>query len=216
VSSEVRESRRSDARDNRVRVLQAAREAFAAGGLQVTIREIARRSGVSAATIYRHFGAKDELLSAAFADQTASCSSILQEGLDAQDAWAGFCLAFDRLVTVHALDRGFARGFTTRLAPGAEATTDRDRTTAMLMSLIRRAQRDGSMRSDLRLQDVVVALMAHEGIRAGSPAQHVAASRRLAALLLQSFRANPVVTPLPPASAAVLASWPDEHEVSAR
>jgi AcrR family transcriptional regulator len=208
VSSEVRESRRSDARDNRVRVLQAAREAFAAGGLQVTIREIARRSGVSAATIYRHFGAKDELLSAAFADQTASCSSILQEGLDAQDAWAGFCLAFDRLVTVHALDRGFA--------PGAEATTDRDRTTAMLMSLIRRAQRDGSMRSDLRLQDVVVALMAHEGIRAGSPAQHVAASRRLAALLLQSFRANPVVTPLPPASAAVLASWPDEHEVSAR
>ncbi|MGD0608004.1 MAG: helix-turn-helix domain-containing protein [Streptosporangiaceae bacterium] len=37
---------RSDARDNRDLILEAAREVFAAEGLNVPMREIARRAGV--------------------------------------------------------------------------------------------------------------------------------------------------------------------------
>jgi hypothetical protein len=49
------------------------------------------------------------------------------------------------------------------------------------------------------LEDIILALMANEGIRAESPATRVAASRRFAALMIQSFQANPVPAALPPA-----------------
>lgn len=43
----VPQTLRSDARDNRERILGAARELFAAEGLDVPMRKIARRAGVS-------------------------------------------------------------------------------------------------------------------------------------------------------------------------
>jgi hypothetical protein len=49
------------------------------------------------------------------------------------------------------------------------------------------------------LEDISLALMANEGIRAESPELRVAASRRFAALMIQSFQADPVAAPLPPA-----------------
>ncbi|WP_206685957.1 hypothetical protein [Kribbella qitaiheensis] len=57
----------------------------------------------------------------------------------------------------------------------------------------------GSLRDDLVLEDVSLVLIANEGIRAESPEMRVAAARRFAALILQSFRANPAARPLPPA-----------------
>ena len=60
---------RADAVRNRARVLEAALEAFAAEGLAVPIDEIARRAGVGAGTVYRHFPAKEDLVEAVIADQ---------------------------------------------------------------------------------------------------------------------------------------------------
>jgi AcrR family transcriptional regulator len=52
---------RSDAQDNRERILDAARAVFAADGFDAPMREIARRAGVGPATVYRHFPAKATL-----------------------------------------------------------------------------------------------------------------------------------------------------------
>jgi AcrR family transcriptional regulator len=191
---------RSDARDNRVRILAVARAAFAGEGLDVPIREIARRAGVGPATVYRHFPTKEALFAAAFAEQMALCSAVVEEGLAASDPWRGFCLVIEKLMEMHALDRGFSRAFTSRLPRTADYfTADRDRTLRMLLDLVRRAKEAGGRRPDFVLEDIVLALMANEGIRAESPEMRVAASRRLAALMIQSFRANPVPAPLPPA-----------------
>ena len=183
---------RSDARDNRGRILAAARASFAAGGSDVPIREIARRAEVGVATVYRHFPTKEALLTEAFADRMASCSTILEEGLAADDPWRGFSLVIERLMEVHALDRSFA-------LPRADAIAERDRNLRLLLELIRRAKQAGPLRKDFVLEDISLALMANEGIRVKSPALRMAASRRFAALMLQSFQANPVPAPLPPA-----------------
>ena len=53
---------RADAQDNRDRILDAARAVFATEGLNVPMREIARRAGVGPATLYRRFPTKDALL----------------------------------------------------------------------------------------------------------------------------------------------------------
>ncbi|MFB9441959.1 helix-turn-helix transcriptional regulator [Dactylosporangium vinaceum] len=194
VTAEVRQPGRSDARDNRTRILAVARAAFAADGLDVPIREIARRAEVGPATVYRHFPTKEALFAAAFAAPLELCSTIVAEGLAAHDPWRGFCLVLERLMEVHALDRGFARAFTSL----PYFTADRDRTMQMLLRLIHRAKSAGALRSDFVLEDLVLALMANDGIQADSQAARTAASRRLAALMLQSFHAHPVPTPLPP------------------
>ncbi|PRY38809.1 TetR family transcriptional regulator [Umezawaea tangerina] len=190
---------RSDARDNRERILAVARTAFAADGLDVPIREIARRAELGVATVYRHFQTKEALLTEAFAERMASCSVIVQEGLAADDPWEGFSLVVSRLMEVHALDRGFARAFTSQLPHAVDLAAERDRTLRLLLELVRRAKETGPLRSDFVLEDISMALMANEGIRAESPALRVAASRRFAALMLLSFRTDPVRSPLPPA-----------------
>ncbi|WP_405585871.1 TetR/AcrR family transcriptional regulator [Streptomyces sp. NBC_01190] len=198
MTAEVVAKLRSDARDNRGRILAVARAAFAAEGLDVPIREIARRAEVGVATVYRHFRTKEALLTEAFAEQMASCSAVLAEGLAADDPWRGFCQVVERLMEMHALDRGFARAFTSQFPDATGFAADRDRALRLLLELIRRAKEAGPLRPDFVLEDVSLALMANEGIRAESPDLRVAASRRFAALILQSFHTTPTRTPLPP------------------
>jgi AcrR family transcriptional regulator len=199
VTGQVGTKLRSDARDNRDRILLVARLAFAADGLDVPIREIARRAELGVATVYRHFSTKDELLTAAFAQQVRLCSAIAEEGLAAKDPWQGFSHVIEKVFELHALDRGFARAFTSQLPHVEGFAAERDRSLKMLLELIRRAKKAGSLRKDFVPEDVALALMANEGIRAESPQLRVAASRRFAALILQSFQADPAATPLPPA-----------------
>src|SRR3954447_13202362 len=127
VTAQVIAPRRSDARDNRERILAVARAAFAADGLDVPIREIARRAEVGVATVYRHFQTKEALLAEAFAEQMASCSAIVEDGLAADDPWNGFGLVMQKPMEVHALDRGFARAFTSQFPQAVDFAADRDR-----------------------------------------------------------------------------------------
>lgn len=51
------------------RVLEVAYDTFAADGLAVPIDEIARRAGVGAGTVYRHFPTKEDLFRAVVEDR---------------------------------------------------------------------------------------------------------------------------------------------------
>lgn len=62
-------SRRADAARNRQRILDAARTAFAATGSETSMAEVARRSGVGQATLYRNFATRHELLEALLVDE---------------------------------------------------------------------------------------------------------------------------------------------------
>src|ERR1700739_2192398 len=68
---------RADAARNRARVLEVAYETFAAEGLSVPIDEIARRAGVGAGTVYRHFPTKADLFRAVVEDRIRR---IVEEG----------------------------------------------------------------------------------------------------------------------------------------
>ncbi|WP_375426508.1 TetR/AcrR family transcriptional regulator [uncultured Friedmanniella sp.] len=70
---------RADALRNRARLLQVAFDTFAAEGLAVPVDEIARRAGVGAGTVYRHFPTKDLLFAAIISDRLSQHIAHAQE-----------------------------------------------------------------------------------------------------------------------------------------
>ena len=59
---------RADARDNRARILAAAREVFAVDG-STSMNQIAQRAAVGAGTLYRHFPNREALVLAVYRDE---------------------------------------------------------------------------------------------------------------------------------------------------
>uniref|UniRef100_UPI0012925D24 TetR/AcrR family transcriptional regulator n=1 Tax=Streptomyces sp. E5N91 TaxID=1851996 RepID=UPI0012925D24 len=72
---------RADARRNRERVLEAAREVFSARGVDAPMSAVARRAGVGVATLYRRFPTRSSLVAAAFDDQLTVCAAAFDEAL---------------------------------------------------------------------------------------------------------------------------------------
>ncbi|GIH19173.1 TetR/AcrR family transcriptional regulator [Rugosimonospora africana] len=89
---------RADARRNRAVLLQAAAEAFATGGLGVPLDEIARRAGVGAGTLYRHFPTKEALFEAVVHDRMQNLIEAAQALRKADDAGPALFELLDRLV----------------------------------------------------------------------------------------------------------------------
>ena len=203
---------RSDARDNRNLILDAARALFAAEGLNVPMREVARRAGVGPATLYRRFPTKQALVAEAFAEQMRACHSIVDEGLADPDPWHGFCLVIEKICALHARDRGFTAAFMSAYPDALDFAADREYALRSVARLARRAQDAGRLRPDFVVDDLILVLMANSGIRASTPAAAVAAAKRFAALATHAFQASPQATPLPPAARltpVVLFSLPD-------
>lgn len=194
---------RSDALDNRERILDAARALFAAEGVHVPMRTIARRAGVGPATLYRRFPTKQALVTAAFEEEMRACRAIVEEGCADPDPWRGFCLVIEKLCELHARNRGFTDAFMSARPDAVDFAAAREHALSSIADLARRAKDAGRLRPDFVPDDLILMLMAHRGIRAASAAAQAAASRRFAALAIQAFRASPDHTPLPPLRSAV-------------
>ena len=102
MSTTLPQDLRSDAKENRDRVLAAARELFATDGLDVTMREIARHAGVGPATLYRRFPTKADLVRAAFVHELDACRSIVVEALADSDPWRGFRGIIEQVLVLNA------------------------------------------------------------------------------------------------------------------
>ena len=96
---------RADARRNRERVLDAARTAFAADGLSVSLDEIARRAGVGPGTLYRHFPTKEALIEAVVQDRLCRLAAEGAALRDSRDPGAAFFEFIERRA-----DEGFGEG----------------------------------------------------------------------------------------------------------
>jgi AcrR family transcriptional regulator len=91
---------RADARRNYEALVEAAREVFVELGSDAPLDEIARRAGVGAGTLYRHFPTRADLLAGVYA---ADLDALAAEGrrlLDTQNPAAaldGFMTAYLRM-----------------------------------------------------------------------------------------------------------------------
>lgn len=203
VTDRLPHTLRSDARDNRERLLDAARAVFATEGLDAPMREVARAAQVGPATLYRHFPTKELLITEAFRDQMRACYVVADEGLADPDPWHGFRTVIEKVCELQGRDQGFTAAFMSMYPHAIDFAADRERTLNSIAELASRAKDAGHLRPDFVLDDLILILMANSGIRATSPAARVAASRRFAALAIQALRASSNASPLPPAARLV-------------
>ncbi|CAM5335837.1 AcrR family transcriptional regulator OS=Streptomyces griseomycini OX=66895 GN=FHS37_003520 PE=4 SV=1 [Streptomyces griseomycini] len=204
----ARDGVRADARRNRERVLAAAREVFAEYGIDAPMATVARRAGVGVATLYRHFPNRDVLVRGAFAQQMETCARALTEALAAPDPWQGFQQLVETVCALQREERGFPAAFVAAFPESmSEHAQSRQRAERDFTTLVRRAQASGALRADFHPSDLAVVLLAHCALVTALP-DDGAASRRLVAYLLQSFRADTANEPLPPPTALTLRSLP--------
>ena len=180
-------------------VLAAARTLFAERGLDVPMREVARRAGVGPATLYRRFPTKQALIEEVFVDEMRACRAIVAEASADPDPWHGFCAFLTRIGELNARNQGFTDAFVSTYPDAADFAAHRAAMLRSLAGLMRRAQHAGSLRPDARIDDVVLVLMAGRGLSAATTEGRVAAARRFAALAAGALRSSPEHVPLPPA-----------------
>jgi len=177
---------RADAQHNRARLLQAAREAYALNGTDAPSSAIARRAGVGAATLYRHFPTRGSLIAAAFSEQLAQCVAALDEALQDDDPWHGLRTVLTKVCRMQAQDRGFSAAFLSQFPDAPDVYRERARAETCLAQLVQRAKDTGQLRKDFDPSDVTLLLLANNGVVRESPEVSMAASRRLLAYFLQS------------------------------
>ncbi|OKI00365.1 TetR family transcriptional regulator [Streptomyces sp. CB02923] len=189
-------------------MLIAAREVFAEYGIDAPMATVARRAGVGVATLYRRFPTRDALVRAAFAQQAEACSRALTEALADPDPWRGFRRLVETVCALQREERGFTAAFAAAFPDSMpEHTQAREKAERDFATLVRRAKAAGALRADFHPSDLIVGLLSHCGLVTALPHDR-AASRRLVAYLLQSFRAEAAHGALPPPSTLSLRAIP--------
>jgi AcrR family transcriptional regulator len=168
---------RADARRNRDRVLAAAREAFVADGPTVSLDEIARRAGVGAGTVHRHFPTKEELFEAVIVDRLVGLTEIARELGRAVEPGEAFFRFFHQLVEEARHNLALSAALTEAGADAAARDIARQAGSGLqdaLATLLVRAQKAGAVRRDINagdLHSIVVGVIAMQrGRAAGLPA----------------------------------------------
>ncbi|WP_029111945.1 TetR/AcrR family transcriptional regulator [Mycobacterium sp. URHB0044] len=184
----VRRPLRSDAERNRQRVIEAARDLFAARGLEATLNDVAHHAGLGVGTVYRRFPTKEELFEAIFEDAINQIADMAESALCEPDSWNGFEQFVTRLCEMTATDRGMREVAFCKTCGGNRVDAARDRLVPALSKLVERAQQDGYLRPEISATDMPIL-----GLLAGTVSEyagHVDAElwRRYVALLLEGMR----------------------------
>jgi AcrR family transcriptional regulator len=172
---------RADAERNRLRVLKAAREVFAAEGLEVPIDAIARRAGVGVGTLYRHFPTKEALFEAIVVgrmEELVADARARGKEADAGEAFFGYLA---RMVEEASYKKDFIAALATTsgaLERIAECKAHMKRAVSVLLA---RAQDAGAVRRDVGVVEVMTLVMAALG---------ASDRKRVLAVVLDGLRAR--------------------------
>jgi AcrR family transcriptional regulator len=179
---------RADAARNRARVLEVAYETFAAEGLSVPIDEIARRAGVGAGTVYRHFPTKEDLYRAVIEDRIYH---IVDDGrallATGDPGEALFTFLRSMVLQWGATDRGLADALAGFGIDVKDAVPDAEEAfLGLLGELLRAAQKAGTVRRDLDVPDVKAIVVGCQAMQAYKPDT----AERLTEVVLDGLRAG--------------------------
>ncbi|MWV48687.1 TetR family transcriptional regulator [Rathayibacter sp. VKM Ac-2803] len=187
---------RSDARRNRTHILGVAEEYFTEHGVTGSLDAIAKRAGVGAGTLYRHFPTREALLAELLAardetlvaqrdrlrDPSVGSADALNGWLDAVAEWAG---AFDGLPEPLRAATSSTSSPLAMTCQGFVTTTE---------EFLGAAQREGTAREDVRARDLFLAALATSWVRGAALADD-SSGAALSALIRNGWESTPPSRP---------------------
>jgi AcrR family transcriptional regulator len=185
---------RSDARRNRERVLEAARQVFAERGLAAPIEDVARRAGVGVATVCRNFATKQALVDAVISEVLAPLEKAAADAEADPDPGR----AFDQFVITMAEFQASNRALAEEMAADTRLSNDRVKRQlrAAIAALVGRAQAVGAVRADIGPADLAMLFLgiAHAAALVGDEDREL--HRRFVHIALDGLRtSNPTALP---------------------
>jgi AcrR family transcriptional regulator len=151
---------RADGARNRERILEVAKEVFTRDGATASLDDIARRSGIGNATLYRHFPTRDALIEAVYRSEVEKLAAAgprfaaTLSPLEALRAWANLFIdhVVHKMLIVPAMDT--VAGGSSRLIMGSRGLIR-----TAFAALVQRAIANGDLRHDTDPDDLIRALV---------------------------------------------------------
>jgi AcrR family transcriptional regulator len=183
---------RKDARENRRRLLSAARTIFAEQGLEAGVDEVATTAGVGMGTLYRRFPTKNALVDELVKELLAEVLELADTAATAEDG-GGLEQFLFAAGAAHAANRGCLPRLWT--APGIEAL--RLEVRKAMTRLLVDAQHHGHVRQDASLTDIELLFWSWRGLFEYMGDHAEPAWRRQTALVLSGLRpaSGPIAEP---------------------
>ena len=183
-------AQRADARRNRERIVEAARALMATQGLDTQMDEIARAAKVGVGTVYRHFPTKDDLIEALANYRFERLAEWATQALAEDDPWASFERFMHRAAELQAGDAALSEVMRSRGEVMREAA-QRVGLMDLTRKLIKRAQRAGEMRPDVRAEDIPMVMCGLGTASCSTPGEMAGPDgwRRYLEIILNGMRA---------------------------
>ena len=178
---------RTDARRNRERILEVAKEAFTRSGANASLDDIVKEAGVGAGTLYRHFPTRDALIEAVYrteVEKLAAAERKFAETMAPIDALRAWMLLFvDYIAAKHIIAPALNTfvGGASKLYEGSRAQIQ-----GAIDALVKRAIKSGDIRKDIEPFDLLRALIGVSNVSSTPDWQQSA--RRLVDILITGSR----------------------------
>lgn len=178
---------RTDAQQNRDRILEVAKGAFTRSGANASLDDIAREAGVGAGTLYRHFPTREALLEAVYrteVEKLAAAERKFAESMPPIEALRAWMLLFvDYIAAKHII----APALNSIVGgPSKLFQATRGQIQGAIDSLVKRAIASGDIRKDLVPFDLLRALIGVSNVATSPDWQQSA--KRLVDILITGSR----------------------------
>lgn len=186
-SQPAERKRRSDAQENRDRILEVAKAAFTRSGADASLDDIAKQAGVGPGTLYRHFSTRDALIEAVYhteVEKLAAAQRELSANLPPIEALRAWMMLFvDYLATKQIIASAL-----NSVVGGSSRLYDSSRVqvTGAINALVKTAVKSGDIRKDLEPFDLLRALIGFSHVATGADWQE--SGRRLVDILIKGSR----------------------------
>ena len=181
---------RSDAQQNRDRILEVAKAAFTRSGADASLDDIAKQAGVGPGTLYRHFPTRDALIEAVYRTEVEKLAAAQRElsanllPIEALRAWMMLFIDYIAAKQIIAPALHSVSGGPSRLYDSS-----RVQVSGAIDALVKTAMKSGDIRKDLEPFDLLRALIGVSNVSTGPGWQDSA--RRLVDILIKGSRPMP-------------------------
>jgi len=191
TSADPTRSPRKDTVRNRAALVEAARAAFTAQGLDAPLERIAAAAGLGNATLYRHFPTRANLWEAVLLEPLREVRDLVEDCLRRAetDPWDGFSSFARGTARIEARRAGYSELMTTRYDGAPELLRVRAEIQRGVESLFRQASEAGAIRSDAVLEDFALVQISTAAVIRTFGDVAPAVHQRWVDLILDGFRA---------------------------